>query len=89
MSEAQSTTDHEEIKTWIEHRKGRPAIVKETAGKSNSGILRVDFQAPDEGLKTVPWKDFFDIFDKNKLAFLHQDKTADGKLSRFHKFVER
>jgi hypothetical protein len=32
---------------------------------------------------------FFDIFDKNRLACLYQDKTKDGKISRFNKFVER
>jgi len=34
-------------------------------------------------------EEFFKIFDENKLAFLYQDKTADGETSRFCKFVER
>ena len=28
-------------------------------------------------------------FDEAGLAFLYQDKTADGGTSRFHKFVRR
>jgi hypothetical protein len=27
--------------------------------------------------------------EESELAFLHQDRTSDGKLSRFHKFVRR
>ena len=38
---------------------------------------------------TVSWNDFFEKFDESKLAFLYQDKTKDGKESRFFKFVER
>jgi hypothetical protein len=29
------------------------------------------------------------IFDKNRLALLEQEKTADGGLSLFAKFVDR
>lgn len=32
---------------------------------------------------------FFRKFDETAIAFLHQDKTADGKTSRFFKFVRR
>ena len=32
---------------------------------------------------------FFKIFDDNELAFLYQDKTKEGEVSRFSKFVER
>ena len=83
MSSSEITTDHEKIRKWIEERQGRPAVVKGTE------ILRVDFQEPDESLELVPWDRFFEIFDSRKLAFLHQDTTADGKKSRFYKFVER
>lgn len=86
MSEANTTTDHDEIRKWIETRKGRPAAVR-TKGKG--GILRVDFGEPDENLEPIEWDEFFRIFDENSLAFLHQDKTSDGKVSRFNKFVER
>jgi hypothetical protein len=86
MAEAVTTTNHDEIRHWIEERDGRPAAVR-TGGKG--GILRVDFREPDEDLEPIEWDEFFRIFEANKLAFLHQDKTGDGKVSRFNKFVER
>ena len=33
--------------------------------------------------------EFFRKFDESDLAFLYQDRTKDGKVSRFHKFVHR
>jgi hypothetical protein len=93
MSEATTTTDHATIRRWVEARDGRPARVKATAGgepgSGSGGILRIDFREPDEALEELSWEAFFEIFDRNRLAFLHQDKTADGSTSRFFKFVER
>ncbi len=55
----------------------------------DGGILRVDFQEPDEGLEEIDWDEFFEIFEENALAFLHQDNTGSGGESRFNKFVKR
>jgi len=85
VSSATTTTDHDEIRKWVEARGGRPAKVK-TRGEG--GILRIDFQEPDEALEEIGWDEFFEIFDENKLAFLHQDDKDGGK-SRFNKFVAR
>lgn len=89
MSDAQVTTDHAAIRKWAESRDGRPASVKGT-GKGEAGVLRIDFE-PElaEGLELISWDAFFEKFDAEELGFLHQDQTADGSVSRFHKFVDR
>jgi hypothetical protein len=86
VSTSQTTTDHEAIRKWVEARGGHPARVK---NRGPGGILRVDFAEPDESLEPISWDEFFKVFEANHLAFLHQDKTGDGKVSRFNKFVER
>ena len=86
MSQAKTTTDYDEIRRWAEERKGRPSVVR--TGKGQGGILRFDFGEKDEKLEEISWDEFFKIFDENNIALL-QDKTADGKTSRFFKFVER
>jgi hypothetical protein len=86
MSSSDTTTDHDEIREWAETRDGHPAKV-DTGGKG--GILRIDFGEPEDNLQEISWDEFFQIFDENKLAFLYQDKTADGGNSRFNKFVNR
>jgi hypothetical protein len=85
VSEAKRTRDHDEIRKWAEARGGHPARVK---GQGEGGLLRIDFGKPEDRLEPVEWEEFFQIFDENNLDFLCQDKTADGKQSRFNKFVE-
>jgi hypothetical protein len=89
MSQATKTTDHETIRRWVEERGGHPSIVRGTGKGDDDGILRIDFGKPEASLKEIDWDAFFKVFDDRKLAFLHQDKTADGKESRFFKFVRR
>jgi hypothetical protein len=93
MATARKTTDHDQIRKWLEQRGGTPARVNAKGHRQGGGILRIDFKDPggenDEALEPIGWDDFFRTFDENELAFLHQDKTADGKESRFNKFVAR
>ena len=66
MATAQRTTDHEEIRRWVESRGGHPAIVEGTGG-----MLRIDFGEPEDRLEHVNWDRFFDIFDRSNVAFLY------------------
>ncbi|MCU0789721.1 MAG: hypothetical protein MUE79_01515 [Nitratireductor sp.] len=86
MSEATRTSDHETIRKWVEARGGHPARVKVLG---EGGLLRIDFGEPEESLEPIEWDEFFEIFEENDLDFLHQDRTSDGKQSRFNKFVQR
>jgi hypothetical protein len=91
MAESNVTTDHEEIRRWVEERGGRPARVKATGGDRDPGIIRVDFPgfSGEDTLEEIAWDEWFEAFEANKLAFLHQDTTAEGEKSRFSKLVER
>jgi hypothetical protein len=89
MARANVTTDHEKIRRWAEQRGGHPATVKVTETDDEPGVLRLDFDPPDESLEKISWDDFFEKFEDADLAFLYQDKTESGKTSRFHKFVDR
>ncbi len=86
---SKQTTDHDEIRRWVEERDGRPATVRGTAERGEeAGLLRIKFR-DDQDLEEIEWEEFFDKFDEEKLAFLYQEQTADGDESRFFKFVER
>ena len=87
MSSARTTTDHDEIKHWVESRDGHPATVDDG---DEISVLRIDFGDENDNLRRIEWEDFFKKFDDEKLAFLHQDTTSDGEEeSRFNKFVSR
>lgn len=89
---AKLTTDHEDIQRWAEERGGCPARVQRPGkDRQGGGILRIDF--PDfkrsRSLKSISWSEWFDVFEERRLGFLHQDRTAGGKVSRFNKIVCR
>ena len=91
-SSSNTTTDHDEIRAWVEERGGKPAMVKGTSKKkSDAGILRIDFPGyTGEGtLEEIGWDEFFQKFDEGNLQFLYQTETADGKESRFNKFFSK
>ena len=92
MSEARTTTDHKTIRKWVEERGGHPARVRGTNDAGDGGgVLRIDYPGfTGEGeLQEISWEEFFEAFDANELAFLHQDKTESGETSRFSKLIKR
>ena len=90
-AKSKTTVDHEVIRKWAEERDGHPARVKDSgSGKGRTGgILRIDFGKPEASLEKISWEEFFKTFDENNLAFLYQETTSDGSVSRFFKFVNR
>jgi ferritin-like metal-binding protein YciE len=90
-SEARTTTDHDEIRRWVEERNGSPATVKGTGKKGEPGLLRIDFPgySGQGSLEKIEWDEFFEKFESEKLAFLYQVKTKGGKRSNFNKLVSR
>jgi hypothetical protein len=90
-SETRTTTDHDEIRRWVEAHGGKPAIVRDTAGSGGGGVLRIDFPggAGEDQLEHISWDEWFEIFDRNDLAFLYQTEKADGEDSTFFKLVRR
>jgi hypothetical protein len=53
-------------------------------------VLRFDFEGYGAGgdeLRPISWTEFFKKFDENNLEFIYQDRTRDGRESRFFKFV--
>lgn len=90
VSSALVTTDHAVIRHWVEERAGLPASVRSTGSNAGDpGILRIDFEPKEESLETLDWDTFFDAFEENNLAFLYQEHTKSGRISRFCKFVDR
>jgi hypothetical protein len=85
------TTDHKQIKQWVEDHDGRPAMVIGPGTQMGGGAVNIFF--PDHGkndqLEEITWNEFFDRFEENDLEFLYKDEaTSDGE-SRYFKIIER
>jgi hypothetical protein len=91
MARAHPLTDHDAIRRWADERGGKPACVKGTGGKDDTGMIRLDFPGySGEGkLQPISWDEWFQSFDDNDLALLVQDETAGGQRSNFNKLVAR
>jgi hypothetical protein len=90
-SESKTTTDHDEIRKWVEAHDGVPASVRGTENGESAGVLRIDFPggAGDDRLEPISWDEWFEKFDEEGLAFLYQERKASGEDSTFFKLVER
>jgi hypothetical protein len=90
-SASKTTTDHDEIRRWVEAHDGRPAAVRDTGADGDPGVLRIDFPggAGADALETLDWDDWFRKFDESGLAFLYQEHKASGEDSTFFKLIER
>ncbi|MEO9246899.1 hypothetical protein ABDK96_04320 [Citricoccus nitrophenolicus] len=90
-STSTTTTDHDEIRRWVEEHDGQPASVTGTEGSEEAGVLRIDFPggAAEDQLEHISWEDWFAKFEQEGLAFLYQEEKADGSDSTFFKLVSR
>jgi hemerythrin-like domain-containing protein len=82
-----TTANPETIRRWVEDQGGHPARVKNTGGKNDPGLLRIDFPGfSGEGtLEPISWEEFLRKFEESKLALIF-DQT--GK-TRFNKIISR
>lgn len=90
-NDTRRTDDHDTIRSWVEERNAKPARVRQTGGADDPGVLRIDFPGygDDDELEEISWDEFFRKFDEKGLDFIYQDRTENGELSNFNKFVNR
>ena len=81
---AQTTIDHDEIRTWAEDHGGKPAAVARTHSDQDVGIIRIMFpDAPNSehgALTEISWDEFFEEFEGRKLALLYDPDSLFSKI---------
>lgn len=80
------TTDHDAIRRWAEERGAKPVLGGKTDRKP--GQVRLEFpDSSDRSIRKISWSEWFQRFDRDKLAFLYQQQTANGERSTFCELV--
>ena len=81
---AEVTTDHDTIRKWAESQGGKPAAVDRTHQGGDVGIVRIMFpkaqQSQHENLVEISWDEFFEEFEKRKLALLYDKDGLFNKI---------
>jgi hypothetical protein len=91
-SKTNQTTDHDEIRRWVEEHDGKPARVRGTEDDGGgTGVLRIDFPGGtgEDQLEHIDWDEWFETFDDSDVEFLYQEQKASGEDSTFFKLVSR
>ncbi|MDF8264856.1 hypothetical protein [Luteipulveratus flavus] len=89
-SQRSTTTDHDEIRAWVEKHDGRPAAVKYTATGDDPGVLRIGFpggMGPDV-IEQITWDQWFGKFEDEGLAFCYPRRQGEEDSTSF-RLVER
>jgi len=81
---AEATTDHGTIRKWAESHGGKPAAVERTHKGGDVGIVRIMFperpESEHEALTEISWDEFFDEFEKRRLALLYEEGSNFNKI---------
>ena len=76
------TTDHDEIRRWIQAHHGAPA-------RDTTGALRIDSLGVTSGLEHLSWTDWFATFDRQGLALCYPEPHVRGGNSAWFELVPR
>lgn len=85
-----TTSNHEETRTWVEQRGGRPATLRGTRrGHDAADLLRFDFpgRSGQDALERISWEEWFAMFDAEGLRLLHQTDPAHGADRTFFEVI--
>lgn len=87
MANPKVTTDHEEIRHWVEEHEGRPATETGSVGKNEGRVVKIFFpdQYTSNPVEEITWDEFFEKFEQEDLAFMYKEDED----SRFFRIVER
>ena len=82
------TTDHDEIRGWVQAHHGAPA--RTAATTDTAGALHIDFAAVRPGeLEHISWEEWFTAFDAQGLALCYPDPHVRGGASAWFELVPR
>lgn len=87
-----TTTDHGQIRRWVETHHGVPAAIRGTGG-DNEGVLGLDFSEEQNGVRTegvehITWDEWLARFDEANLALLYNE-GEDSENGRLFRIVRR
>jgi hypothetical protein len=90
-SELLMTTDHDEIRRWVESIGGRPVQVRLSSSTGPVGVPAIDVpgRTTAGAVEPVSWDDWFAEFDRAGLALLYEQAPAPDDPNPYNKLIQR
>ena len=90
-SELFMTTDHDEIRHWVESIGGRPVQVRLASSTGPVGVPAIDVpgRTTAGSVESVSWDDWFVEFDRAGLALLYDQTSAPDDPRPYTKLIQR
>lgn len=92
---AKVTTDHEEIRKWVEKLGGAPELIDHKDAQHDQIGIRINFPGAQDDVyhsdanppRKISWEEFFKIFDEHGLGFEYDDD--EKVLNLAYRFTNR
>jgi hypothetical protein len=85
---SRTTTEHDEIRRWVEAGAGCPVAIRDAADGDHPGVLWIAFPGrSSHRFEVLGWDEWLTKFDDDGLALLYQTQEADGSASTCFKLV--
>lgn len=96
-SQWRTTIKHSEIRSWTKRHGGRPQKIVQPDAKAAIVGLRLDFPGKKDEVYlgeaverlNITWKEFFEIFEREKLGFLYEERKRIGVPMNAYRFIKR
>lgn len=89
---------NEEIKSWVENKGGKPAIVDDPSIVNDTKGLRIDWPGEKdetmlsgtrEQTRDISWEEFFGFMERHHLGFMYSEDAKGVSLTSQYKFVNK
>lgn len=86
------TTNHSTIKQWAENRGGIPVRIRQDGSTPGLGDIKIyfpDTEEKGENWEELPWNEFLEQFENQKLAMEYKENDANGDVSLYYQMLDR
>lgn len=85
----ETTTDPESIRRWIEQRDLAVGWVAEPTAEAPSSLTIISDDTDTDSIKRLTWEEFFELFERNNLAFVYETDGESSDNREACRFVDR
>ncbi len=89
-----TTDDHNEIRQWAEHLRGKPMIIDHPIARADKIGIRIEFPGETHEVlmsetRPATWDEFFSVFEDQRLLLTYDDDPVGDDPTEWYRFEKR